>query len=235
MWYDGSMAWQWGLFRGKRVLARVTSAGVPDVREGRIDIRFKLGAPTAYPARARNVALLAGATVEDDVEVVPPAPATGKGKAGGHPLGDAGAPAHGAASLDGRWSAYTDGACTGNPGPAGSGLVLLDAAGTLVREAYRYLGTATNNIAELTAVEMVYDHLPSGESVVVHTDSKYAIGVLTKGWKAKANAELVARVRAVVAARPTRMQYVPGHSGYLLNERADELAREAIATRRSSG
>lgn len=231
------MPWQWGLFRGKRVLARVTSANAPDVRAGRVDIRFKLGATRAYPARAGNVVLLPGEPVEDDAAPAPTPSAGGNRRTtlGANVGGDGSPRSLGDASPDGRWAAYTDGACSGNPGPAGSGLVLLDAAGQLVCEAYRYLGTVTNNIAELTAVEMVYDHLPAGEGVVVHTDSKYAIGVLTRGWKAKANVQLVARVRAVVAASPTRMQYVPGHSGFLLNERADELAREAIATRRSSG
>jgi ribonuclease HI len=112
---------------------------------------------------------------------------------------------------------------------------LLDAVGTLVREAYRFLGSATNNIAELTAIEMVYDHLPDGAGVIVHTDSKYSIGVLTLNWKAKANIELIARIKRTIAGRPTLMKYVPGHSGVPLNERADELAREAIAMRRSSG
>jgi ribonuclease HI len=67
----------------------------------------------------------------------------------------------------------------------------------------------------------------------VHTDSQYAIGVLQKGWKAKANQELVARVRAVLATRDVRLVYVPGHSGVPLNERADELARESILARRT--
>ena len=68
-------------------------------------------------------------------------------------------------------------------------------------------------------------------AIVVHTDSQYAIGVLQKGWKAKANQELVgAREERRCARGSARLVYVPGHQGVPLNERADELAREAIAT-----
>jgi len=222
------MPWQWGLFRGKRVLARVVAPNKPDVRDGRVDIRFKLGDPKVYPARAENVHVTPGELVTDEVAETPAAPSTPASRRSA-------APTSKHPALERPWIAYTDGACTGNPGPAGSGLVLLDHAGKLVREAYRFLGSGTNNIAELTAVAMVYDHLPDGAGVVVHTDSKYAIGVLTQGWKAKANAELIAKIRTTLSSRPTLMKYVPGHSGVPLNERADELAREAIATRRSSG
>ena len=223
------MPWQWGLFRGKRVLARVVAANKPDVREGRVDIRFKLGDAKVYPARADNVRLSPGELVADEIADAPAPRAAPTARD---------APATSARkdpALERPWIAYTDGACTGNPGPAGSGLVLLDHGGKLVRESYRYLGSATNNIAELSAIEMVYEHLPDGVGVVVHTDSKYAIGVLTQGWKAKANAALIARIKGTISGRPTLMKYVPGHSGIPLNERADELAREAIATRRSSG
>lgn len=227
------MPWQWGTFRGKRVLVRVTAPGAPALVGGRVEIRFREGDGRTYPARGDNVSVPAsGALVEDGAAVVrvdagePPARAAKR---------DA-APARAAleAPPPGAWIAYTDGACTGNPGPAGSGLVLLDAAGELVREAYRYLGQGTNNIAELTAVEMALDALPQGAAAVVHTDSKYAIGVLSKGWKVKANVELVLRIKGKLAARSVRLRYVPGHSGVPLNERADELAREAIATRRST-
>jgi ribonuclease HI len=68
---------------------------------------------------------------------------------------------------------------------------------------------------------------------VVHTDSQYAIGVLQKGWKAKANGELVTYAKRVVAERGAKLVYVPGHQGVALNERADELAREAVTTRSS--
>jgi len=66
---------------------------------------------------------------------------------------------------------------------------------------------------------------------VIHTDSQYAIGVLTKGWKAKANAALITDIRDMLKERRgVRFVYVRGHAGIPLNERADELARRAISS-----
>jgi ribonuclease HI len=219
------MAWQWGTFRGKRVLVRVTELGKVAVDDGRVDIRFKLADSRVYPASKGNVSLDPKSDLVDECAPAPAFPSK--------------APTYPDATFVKSWTAYTDGACTGNPGPAGSGLVLLDPSGKLVKESFRFLGTATNNIAELTAIEMVFDamtrlHLDEDGAVVIHTDSKYAIGVLTQGWKIKANGELIAKVRKRIESRPTRLKYVPGHSGVPLNERADELAREAIAERRST-
>jgi ribonuclease HI len=127
--------------------------------------------------------------------------------------------------------AYTDGACSGNPGPAGLGVVVIAPEGQ-IREGFEFLGTATNNIAELTAVLRAVEQTPAeAQGILIHTDSQYAIGVLTKGWKAKANQELIATIRGALKKRPgVRLSYVPGHSGVPMNERADELAREAIRT-----
>lgn len=133
-----------------------------------------------------------------------------------------------------QWVAYTDGACSGNPGPAGSGMVIIAPDGK-IHEGFEYLGHATNNVAELTAVLRGAECIPKdAASAAVMTDSKYAIGVLTKGWKAKVNRELIARTRLVLAGRALRLVYVPGHSGVPMNERADELAREAVRTGRSN-
>jgi ribonuclease HI len=97
------------------------------------------------------------------------------------------------------------------------------------------LGQGTNNIAELTAIERVLDTISdTGRPLVIYTDSEYAVGVLSKGWKAKANLALVERVRERLAKRPaTRLVHVRGHAGIELNERADELAREAVKTGRA--
>jgi ribonuclease HI len=127
---------------------------------------------------------------------------------------------------------WTDGACTGNPGPAGAGVLYRFKEDEQVLS--EYLGQGTNNIAELTAIlrgfEMVEDtSLP----VDVMTDSSYCIGLLTKGWKAKANQELVASLRAKMAEfSDVRLVKVKGHAGIPENERADELAREAIVRSR---
>jgi ribonuclease HI len=101
-------------------------------------------------------------------------------------------------------------------------------------EGYEYLGSATNNVAELTAILRAAEIVPSGAPFVLHTDSQYSIGVLTKGWKAKANQALIADVKSALAVRTNwRLVYVPGHAGVPLNERADQLAREAVSSRSS--
>jgi len=127
---------------------------------------------------------------------------------------------------------YADGACSGNPGPAGLGVVVID--GPTRVEISEYLGQQTNNIAELTAVLRAFAEIEASKRTVIHTDSQYTIGVLQKGWKAKANTELVAELRAKLKGRSaTTLVYVPGHSGVLLNERADALAREAVTARKT--
>lgn len=124
--------------------------------------------------------------------------------------------------------AWTDGACSGNPGPAGIGVVLV--SGDRRREISEYLGEATNNIAELTAVMRALEAIRDrSRTVYLYSDSSYALGLLGKGWKAKANRELVEEIRAVAARfSDLRLVKVAGHAGVAENERADELAREAI-------
>jgi len=101
-----------------------------------------------------------------------------------------------------------------------------------------YLGRGTNNIAELTAIrrglEIASELVPAGDRPIrVYSDSSYAIGLLSQGWKAKANQELVAELRDFLRAyRSLRMVKVEGHAGVPENERCDLLARQAIARNR---
>jgi ribonuclease HI len=129
---------------------------------------------------------------------------------------------------------WTDGACSGNPGPMGIGVVVID--GAQRREAGEYLGVGTNNIAELTAIERGVELAGAagddGRRFRIYTDSSYAIGVLSKGWKAKANQELIARIKRKLAAVP-RVEFVKvaGHAGVPENERCDWLATAAVSGR----
>jgi len=218
------MPWREATLRGQRVLARVKADGAFDQRDGRVEIRYRATDPRAYHARAGNLVLGDAPLLEDDAVVSAGAPVAKKKKA------TAAAPI--IADYKNSWVAYTDGACTGNPGPAGSGTILI-APGGKIRETYDYLGEGTNNIAELTAVLRALERSPPAEPLVLHTDSQYAIGVLTKGWKAKANVALIEKIRAALRGRKVTFVYVPGHAGVPMNERADELAREAIKTRSS--
>jgi ribonuclease HI len=121
---------------------------------------------------------------------------------------------------------YTDGACSGNPGPAGSGVVVIQ-NDTVVHEISQSLGVATNNIAELTAIKLGLEFLKDHHStpVTVYTDSTYSIGILTKNWKAKANVDLVGSIRQLMKPfKRLKLTHVKGHSGHPGNERADLLA-----------
>lgn len=124
---------------------------------------------------------------------------------------------------------FTDGACSGNPGPSGLGVVLR--WGPYHRELRQYLGSGTNNTAELTAIKVALEavHDPKRLPVRIFTDSKYAIGVLTGRYTARANRELIGEIRGIMRRFPNlQLLKVAGHSGHPLNERADELARQSI-------
>ena len=218
------MPWREATLRGQRVLARVKADGAFDEKAGRVEIRYRPTDSKAYEARASNLVTPLDAKVLPDDACVPREAAAKKTSSKPAP------PNH--ADYKDSWIAYTDGACTGNPGPAGCGTIVI-APGGKIRESYAYLGEATNNIAELTAILNALVATPVHEPLVLHTDSQYAIGVLTKGWKAKANTELIERIRKALDKRRVRFIYVPGHAGVPMNERADELAREAIKTRRN--
>jgi ribonuclease HI len=218
------MPWIEAMLRGQRVLARAHADGSLAADAGsRVEIRYKANDGRAYRASARNLLVSEGAKLHPD-EACDPALSAARAdtptkKAQVH------------AVPSDAWIAYTDGACSRNPGPAGSGVVIVSPDGKM-HEGLEYLGEGTNNIAELTAILRALEWIPSrAQKIVVHTDSQYAIGVLQKGWKAKVNQELVARTKRAVEARGARLVYVPGHQGVPLNERADELAREATQTR----
>ncbi len=121
---------------------------------------------------------------------------------------------------------YTDGACSGNPGPAGSGVVIMQSS-TTIHEISKSLGHSTNNIAELTAIKLALEYLVDHHdmSITLYTDSMYCIGMLTKNWKAKLNVELIDSIKELlVPFSRLSIKHVKGHSGDLGNERADDLA-----------
>lgn len=125
---------------------------------------------------------------------------------------------------------YTDGACQGNPGPCSYGLLIRE--GEAYHEISQYLGVGTNNIGELMAILVALRAVPEEDRhrpVRLHTDSNYSIGVLTKGWKAKANVALINEIKAEIRGfDDLKFIKVKGHAGLPLNERADTLAVDAI-------
>lgn len=123
---------------------------------------------------------------------------------------------------------HTDGACSGNPGPCGFGVVMRH--DDEYNEWKEFIGRGTNNIAELRAIEAALASVDDRSAPVrIYSDSRYAIGVLTKGWKARANTELIMRMRDLLAEfDDVDILKVEGHAGEPLNERADDLATDAI-------
>jgi len=123
---------------------------------------------------------------------------------------------------------FTDGASSGNPGPSGVGVLLK--YGEHEKEISKYIGIATNNIAELEAIKTGLLELKKTDMPVrIFTDSSYAHGLLALGWKARANQELVKAIRETISKfKDLKIIKVKGHAGHAENERADFLATSAI-------
>jgi ribonuclease HI len=218
--------------RGARVLAKSTAAGELVVgTDGRVEVRYKPTDTKAYRAGKNNLEPIADeAVLPDDTcaAVGPGADAGNKKVAAAKRLQEREYPTD-------AIIVYADGACSGNPGPAGIGVVMQD--GAQRRELSQFLGQGTNNIAELAAImeAALAIEVPT-RPVRFHTDSKYAIGVLSMGWKAKANQELIVKVKqALKRLTDIELIHVPGHAGVILNERADVLAVQAVKTEQSTG
>ena len=135
---------------------------------------------------------------------------------------------------------YTDGACSGNPGPGGWGAILM--SGEHRKELNGGAHETTNNQMELTAAIEALGALKFPSTVDLHTDSTYVRDGITKwihgwkrnGWKTAAkkpvkNADLWKELDAAQGRHQIRWHWVKGHAGHPENERADELAREGIA------
>ncbi len=139
--------------------------------------------------------------------------------------------------------AYTDGACSGNPGPGGWGVLLLAKDGEqIVKERTLNGGEpeTTNNRMELLAAINALEILDRPSTLTVVTDSAYVKDGITKwihGWKRNGwtkkgglkNAELWQRLDAAQARHKVSWEWIKGHAGHPENERADELAREGMA------
>ncbi|RIK91676.1 MAG: ribonuclease HI [Proteobacteria bacterium] len=135
---------------------------------------------------------------------------------------------------------YTDGACSGNPGPGGWGALLVYRGHE--RELYGGEPATTNNRMELMAAIVALETLKRGCHVKLHTDSKYVKDGITRwihawkknGWrtadrKPVKNADLWQRLDAAIERHEVEWIWVKGHAGHDGNERADALARKGAA------
>lgn len=124
---------------------------------------------------------------------------------------------------------YVDGACEPNPGVGGWGVVML--YGSVTKIASGRVERATNQTMEITAALEALRRLKKPCRVSIVSDSKYLINCATGEWKINANSELWREYFDVAKPHDITYQWVKGHSGNEWNERADELAVEAIYAR----
>ena len=140
---------------------------------------------------------------------------------------------------------YTDGACSGNPGPGGWGAILI--SGVHRKELRGSEADTTNNRMELSAAIGALEALKKPSIVALHTDSNYLKDGITKwihGWKRNGwktadkkpvkNEDLWKRLETALKSHTIEWHWVKGHAGHPENERADELARQAIAELRAA-
>lgn len=214
------MPWKQYEFKGQTVYVRVLATGKPIVHRGRAELRYKMGATKSYRASPDNLVEMEGELVSDEE------------------MGGGAQKQMSTAALreeprtppdEHTIVVYTDGACSGNPGPAGVGVYLQRAAE--ITELSEYIGSGTNNIAELTAILRALQLLDDAEhdrSIHLYTDSGWSLGVLIGGWKAKTNLELIDEIRERMAKFPKlELLKVRGHAGLEGNEEADRLATMA--------
>lgn len=131
---------------------------------------------------------------------------------------------------------FTDGACSGNPGPGGYGVVLK--YGNFIKELSGGISLTTNNRMELTAVIVGLKALKKPLDVIITTDSKYIVDAVNKKWvfnwqannwiksdKSKAlNIDLWLELLGLLKIHNVEFRWIKGHSGHKQNERCDQLA-----------
>jgi len=217
------MPWKRFDFKGQAVYVRVLATGKPIVHRGRVEVRYRLGTSKSYRAGPENLIDVGGDEIVSDEDM------------GGGPKEQTGSQAALRESPvvpadEDTIIIYTDGACSGNPGPAGIG-VLLQRPDEIV-EVSEFIGSGTNNIAELSAILRGLQQLREDElerAIHLYTDSGWSLGVLIGGWKAKANLELIAEIKEHLEKLPKiELLKIRGHAGLDGNEDADRLATMAV-------
>jgi ribonuclease HI len=200
--------WKRMRFKKNKVWLAVDRFGKPIEENGKVLIKYQLDQTHEYWVRKSNIKSLdSDPATTQQIENDPAVPQTG--------------------DIEGILI-FTDGASSGNPGPAGIGVVLR--FGKYEKEISEYIGLATNNIAELRAIQAGLLAVKKSDLPVrIFTDSRYAYGVLTLGWKARANNEIVQSIKKTMKKfKNLEIVKVKGHAGDKGNERADFLATSAI-------
>ena len=195
-------------FKKNKVWVAIDAAGNPAEQNGKVLIKYQLDQPHEYWVRKSSIKCLDTEPLEaQQSEKELRADASGGQE---------------------QICIYSDGAASGNPGPAGIGVLLR--YGKHEKEISEYIGVTTNNIAELKAIEAGLLAVKNTDLPVrIFTDSKYAYGVLALGWKARANKQMVDSIKKTMTKfKNLKIVKIRGHAGDKGNERADFLATTAI-------
>ncbi len=213
--------WKRMQFRTNKVWMALDSNGHPMVKNGKVLIKYQLDQDYEYWVHQKGLSPLnEGETVKASTT---PATKT-KPKTKSTQMTQESVDCQQCICL------YTDGASSGNPGPSGIGVLM--SYKNHQKKISRYIGLATNNIAELEAIRVGLSEVKNKNLPVrVFTDSSYALGLLAKGWKPKKNQALVNEIKKLME-QFTDLHFikVKGHAGHPENECADQLATSAISS-----
>jgi ribonuclease HI len=223
--------WQRMLFKTNKVWLNILEDGSPVIKNGKVRIKYQLGQNYEYWVHPDKIKPLPKTPPSK-----PFAPQASACKADNSTKTPAEVPEGPAPVMDkdefnSVIHVYTDGASSGNPGPSGIGIHFT--YGPHQKDISRYIGQATNNIAELEAIrvalsELKRTHIP----VRLYTDSSYAHGLLVLGWRASKNKALVSAIRKLMRPfKDLKILKVKGHADNAGNNRADALATAAIKKR----
>ena len=216
--------WHRMRFKKNKVWVAVDDKEQPIVKNGKYLIKYQLAQDYEYWVNPSSIRAL------DDPQNDDQAPPGKKPQPKKKPSGDMMSGTQDATNSD-AVRVYTDGASSGNPGPSGIGVLLR--YGDHEKEISRFIGNTTNNVAELEAIRVGLLELKTKDLPVrIFTDSEYAYGVLTRGWKARKNQQLIQSIKNLISGfKDIKLIKVRGHVGHEGNERADFLATSAIKNR----
>jgi len=212
-------------FKTNKVWMAVDAQGKPVLKDGKVLVKYQLKQDYEYWVKPGNVSPIDS----------PPPEAKSRRKVKSRPkktakdlASDKSEPLEESAYGD-AICVFTDGASSGNPGPSGIGVLLR--YGGHEKEISQFIGNATNNIAELKAIQAGLSALKTTDIPVrLFTDSSYAYGLLVSNWKPRKNQELVNSIKKTMTQfKDLKFIKVKGHSGHPGNEKADLLATSAIS------
>ena len=219
--------WKRMWFKENKVWMAMDSQGMPVCKDSKVLIKYQMKQDYEYWVNKKNVRPL------DDPPKKSLHPNKSKARSKkvrkGKKVAD-GTPWNEAEYRD-KICLFTDGASSGNPGPSGIGVLMR--YGEHEKEISKYIGNATNNIAELKAIKAGLSALKNTDIPVrLFTDSNYAFGLLVLNWKARRNQEMVESIKKIMGKfKDLQIIKVKGHAGHQGNERADYLATAAVKKR----